>query len=139
MAGESANHDDYTSAYDAARYLIGHRDDQESSFSLEDLLGDIDAFNLGNMLVNITQPLNRLIRSYYEDERYKARFSLFFENRFSNDANLLQSQATYVLNSDEPIILEMRGVLRGGNHTDEQGEEVSRAFKDIVVQKANED
>lgn len=137
VANPAANHDDYTTAYDAARYFIGHRDESISFFSLTDLIGDVDAFNLGNMLVSMTQPLDDLIRSYYEDERYKVRYSLFFENRFSNDSNLLQSQGSYVLNSNDPIIFGMREALGGGGYTDEQGEEIARAFKDIIVEKAN--
>lgn len=109
---------------------------------MTDFIGDVDAVNIGNMLLNIPQPINSLLRHYYED-RYKVRFSLFFESRFSGDPNLVQSQSTYVLTSDEAGMLEIRRLFMFAFETPgysiEQGEEVARAFKDILVRLSNEE
>ncbi|PLR75282.1 hypothetical protein CU633_21905 [Bacillus sp. V3-13] len=141
-AGQAATIEGYASAYDAALYLIGNTDDSVSKFSLIDFLADVDAFNIGNMLNNIPQPINDLLRYYFED-RYKVRFSLFFDNRFSGNPNLVQAQSTYLLTSDEPGIFEMRSLFMNAfntpYYTDEQGEEVAMAFKDILIQKAGEE
>ncbi|ESU34091.1 hypothetical protein G3A_02915 [Bacillus sp. 17376] len=141
-AGDSAVAEGFDSAYDAAFHLIGHFDESKSEFSMSDFIADVDAVNIGNMLLNIPQPINGLLRYYYED-RYSVRFSLFYENRFSGDPNLVQSQGTYVLTSSEAGILELRGLFmdrfKVPGYSTEQGEEVARAFKDILVQLVNEE
>ncbi|RBP86543.1 peptidoglycan hydrolase-like protein with peptidoglycan-binding domain [Cytobacillus firmus] len=141
-AGTSAVAEGFDSAYDAALHLIGHLDETKSRFSMTDFIGDVDAVNIGNMLLNIPQPINSLLRHYYED-RYKVRFSLFFESRFSGDPNVVQSQSTYVLTSDEAGMLEIRRLFMFAFETPgysiEQGEEVARAFKDILVRLSNEE
>lgn len=140
--GTSAVAEGFDSAYDAALHLIGHLDETKSRFSMTDFIGDVDAVNIGNMLLNIPQPINGSLRHYYED-RYKVRFSLFFESRFSGDPNLVQSQSTYILTSDEAGMLELRWLFMTAFDTPvfsvEDGKEVARAFKDILVRLSNEE
>lgn len=141
-AGGAATIEGYNSAYDAALYLIGNPNEGVSKFSLTDFIADVDAFNIGNMLINIPQPINDLLRYYFED-RYKVRFSLYFENRFSGDPNIVQAQSTYLLTSNELGIFEMRSLFKNAfntpYYTEEQGKEVAKAFKDILIQKTNEE
>lgn len=133
VAGNAVSYEEYSSTYNAAVDLIGNK--HKGTFSLPDLLGDIDANNIANMLINIPQPLNELLR-YYLLDRYKVRFSLFFESRFENDLNTVLSESKYILNSKDPIIFGLREVFISNfnvvPYTEEQGDEVARAFRDVL-------
>ncbi|WP_082824307.1 glycoside hydrolase domain-containing protein [Rossellomorea marisflavi] len=142
VAGGSMVADGYDSGYEAAFEQIGHLDKSVSTFSMADLIADVDAVNLGNMLIHIPEPINLLLRNYFK-EQYAVRFSLFFESLFSGDFDLVQSESEYVLTSEGFPNKEIRGVFllrfEVPGYTSEHGIDVARAFKDKLVELVNEE
>lgn len=92
------------------------------------------------MLIDNPQPINDLIRFDFK-ESYKRRFRLFVKNRFSGDVNIVQQQSTYLLTSSEAIILELRGIFitafKVAGFSEEEGKQVARAFKAVLIDFAN--
>lgn len=131
----AVNEGEYASVYDAAFDLIANKDDTISQFSLQDLLADVDALNIASKAIDTTLPLNELLREYY-DRTYMKRFSLFVDNRFSGDINKVKEEIIYLLTTNSPIIFTWRNLFKlsfvKNNFSDEEGEQVATAFKDIL-------
>ncbi|WP_054860773.1 hypothetical protein [Gracilibacillus sp. JCM 18860] len=143
VAGDSVEASNYDTVYDAAYDLIGHRNPSVSTFNLKDLIVDIDAVNIGGVqLLNNTEPLNQLIRNYYGYlGDYNWRFTKFLQSRFfmnneEQSYDYLQDQATAILNSNDLLVAQARALFKDAfdvaYYTEEEGEEVARAFRDVI-------
>ncbi|MBM7597690.1 peptidoglycan hydrolase-like protein with peptidoglycan-binding domain [Virgibacillus halotolerans] len=152
VAGESVDAVDdsrYSTVYDAAYNLIGNRDASKSTFTLKDLIVDVDALNMGATLRRNLQPLNKVIKEYYGKlGEYNRRYNSFLINRFF-DQNEEQSydhlldEATDILNSKTSLIDAARVLFKNHfevtSYTEEEGVEVARAFRDVIKREGDKE
>lgn len=61
-------------------------------FSSDDLLADIDAVNIGKILLSSNRRLHEVVKEYYSF-LYLTRYSSFLTNRFFGDLKLVKSQS----------------------------------------------
>lgn len=142
VAGDSVTTEGYNSVYDAAIDLIGNSDSNITTFSIHDLIADVDAVNIGREVIDSNLPLNEVIRQYYTNG-YKKRFTKFINNRFSGDLLTLRQQSEYVLSSQDFVIREFRALFMSdfvfdvAYFTEEEGKQVALAFTDKLSSLAN--
>ncbi|MCA0174578.1 glycoside hydrolase domain-containing protein [Bacillus sp. RAR_GA_16] len=129
----------FYSIYEAATSRIGS---YKGSFSFTDLLGDVDGLNIGHELIKSGNSLRLpdVIKDYYANS-YQNRYSLFFKNRFDFDIETLYNQVDMLLNSTEPLLTAQRVlfIAKFGpfTYTRSEGEEMARAFTDLIMEKVN--
>ncbi|QXE02278.1 glycoside hydrolase domain-containing protein [Terribacillus sp. DMT04] len=123
-------------AYECAKYYIGHETD--GSFTLDDLLGDVDAYNIAQMVLNQSLTIYDATVKYY-DENVQKRFTLFFENRFGGSVETLEAEVARYGYEADPVITAMRELLQSFSVPSEVEVRVAAAFEDVIRQKVIEE
>ncbi|ULO04783.1 DUF1906 domain-containing protein [Paenibacillus sp. 19GGS1-52] len=124
----------------AARDFIGTTN-EKGTFDIKDLIADVDAVNIAFELNQAGgRKLNELIRAYYEDVNYGSnRYSLFVANKFGTLSNV-EIEGKRLLTAGTPLdLVGVRAAFKFQfavpDYTEEQGEEVAKAFGDILEVK----
>lgn len=130
--------DDYNGdVYECARDLIGSKL-VPSYFPFTDLLADVDAVNIAREIIKDREntTINGAVQDYYGNSVFR-RFSRFYQNRFDQDEDTLNSEVRkYVLGETQAIEI-MRNQLLNDYHiepySDEDGEKLAQAFVDVLL------
>ncbi|WP_346623822.1 glycoside hydrolase domain-containing protein [Blastococcus montanus] len=104
-----ANEESYASGYLFCQDRLGTVTGL-SSFSMKDLLEDVDGFHIG-LAVRAGQPINQAFRTYYAAQGcYTTRFSSFWRQRYAADRYTCMSAAKTTLygghNDPQDVLLE---------------------------------
>lgn len=70
------NSNEFDTIYDATLFLLGHQNSSVTSFSMSDLLADVDAYNIYNLLCSNETNLSSVF-NYYYSTGYNTRFTDF--------------------------------------------------------------
>ncbi|MCM3352813.1 MULTISPECIES: glycoside hydrolase domain-containing protein [Bacillus] len=129
---------EFNSPYDAATKIIGNM----YQFSLDDLFSDVDAINLANKtsVGANAQPLNIVIRDYYNNNEFMNRFTQFVNNRFDGSLDKIFSEAEYYLNTNlDPVVVPIRLAFKRAFDVEDYSEEIGKitaqAFRDVIEKK----
>lgn len=127
----------YSTLYEAAKALIGSN---KGSFSIGDVLADIDAVNIERKLDARKTTLSYEIRQYYLQGGNKKRFTDFINNRFGSNS-LVYDEVRYFVNapSYDPITTLFVELLKKEDYSEEQGKIVARAFADYLIEQASKE
>ncbi|WP_144557871.1 glycoside hydrolase domain-containing protein [Shouchella miscanthi] len=127
----------FNSLYDAAYYYIGHTSDSAGTFPLEDLLGDMDAINIGRALdlndtnANVYEEMN----TYYR-LGFRRRFKQAAHNRFEYNREEIYNEAYQLLTTLNPLISTPRTLFRQAfnvdSFTNEEAENVAKHLETFV-------
>lgn len=136
--------DDYNGdVYECARDLIGSKL-VPSYFPFTDLLADVDAVNIAREIIKDREntTINGAVQDYYGNSVFR-RFSRFYQNRFDQDEDTLNSEVRkYVLGETQAIEI-MRNQLLNDYHiepySDEDGEKLAQAFVDVLLDYVNKE
>lgn len=130
--------DNETRTYKAAYDLIGTKT-SAGNFDNSDFLGDIDAINIAQILLNNkTKPILNAVQEYYNSLVF-SRYKLFYKNKFNSNENNLRLNASNIMIGDNPDITAARVALRGSMqmevpyYTEEEGEIIANAFADKIL------
>ncbi|MGH1325452.1 glycoside hydrolase domain-containing protein [Bacillus pretiosus] len=129
------NQKTYLAAYD----FIGGKSEEALNFDYKDLLGDVDAFNIGKMLKeNAKLTIYEATKLYYSGPVMN-RYTQFFKGKFKNDYNTMKTDAENVMNGMSIELIAIREALRAVNpkllvphYTDEEGNMIAKAFADKI-------
>ena len=121
------NSNNYETIYDATLTLLSNQDSSVTSFSMSDLLADVDAYNLYN---GINSDRSNFIRAF--NEYYSSQYSMRFTN-FTNswskqriyDCVRCYTTNTFFLGIDWPL-------LKGYKITSTQSDAIAQAFTDYI-------
>ncbi|MEI5908209.1 glycoside hydrolase domain-containing protein [Bacillus spongiae] len=121
----------------AGLYLINNPD--IGTFPPKDLIADVDAFNVGHILLNNRSlRLPVVLKNYYAN-LYQKRFSLFLQNRFHNSIEVLYEQSIKIFNSPNPVLTAQRVAIVAAVgpfvYNFQQGEDMATAFTNIIYRK----
>ncbi len=120
--------------YQNALELMGSYDAQNTNFSYQDILADIDAVNIiYNLKKSTTSVISGVLINYYygPDKEYKYRFTSFMK-KISMDYNILQEKVDFYT-SDDPIISIIRNKISRASQM--QLKAAGRAFINFIKQK----
>ncbi|MFG6672351.1 hypothetical protein ACGYLS_18795, partial [Bacillus subtilis] len=130
--------DNETRTYKAAYDLIGTKT-SAGNFDNSDFLGDIDAINIAQILLNNnTKPILNAVQEYYNSLVF-SRYKLFYKNKFNSNENNLRLNASNIMIGDDPDITAARVALRGSMqmevpyYTKKEGEIIANAFADKIL------
>lgn len=134
-------------AYVYFRNYIGNLDESKSTFSLYDLIADVDAFNMGMKLIetNNDKSLAELFRETYSTSGdWKERYSRFYSKRFGGKMEQLRGAAANVFGAPvdpaylgfRTIVLGSRGVILGQVSLSVCNE-AGYAFADHILDRIN--
>ncbi|MGQ0516849.1 hypothetical protein ACT453_40655, partial [Bacillus sp. D-CC] len=80
-------------------------------FDYKDLLGDVDAFNIGKMLKeNAKLTIYEATKLYYSGPVMN-RYTQFFKGKFKNDYNTMKTDAENVMNGMSIELIAIREAL----------------------------
>lgn len=135
------------SFYDAAFNAIGA---PGTSFSYTDLVADVDAYNIGRIIINSGYKtyVKDAILNYYKNDS-GTRFNMFFKERFGGSFEQAAKEVEYFLtvplkfDIDADIIVAARTqFLRAFGvkpYTSEEAKEIARAWsKKLAIFQGNE-
>lgn len=98
----------YQCAYD----FVGSNSEYAINFSQEDLLGDVDAVNVAQLLLNDpSATLFSKVTEYFDGTGVLKRFRNFFKNKFNVDIETMRANALEILVGDDPELLAARIAL----------------------------
>lgn len=123
------NSNDYDTIYEATILLLGNHDNSASSFSMSDLLADVDAYNLYSNLCSNGSSSNfiSIFDDYYQS-LCMTRFTDFSGSRTRQemyDCVRLYTTNTFFLWVDWPL-------LNGYSITSSQSDAIAQAFTDYI-------
>ena len=126
--------------YQATKDLIGAIEGSPYSdllFDIDDLLGDVDAVNIGRMIeLDSSKSLSEIINDYYQGAVAR-RFSLFVSEIFGDEASMRTLVNTIMTGSitSNPIYYTLRTQLRDDSLTSEEERgAMARAFCDKIME-----
>ena len=104
---------------------------QDSSFSLSDLIADIDAVGINELMINA--PIYEAFTNYYSDD-YKNRYSMFVEYVFNGDADSIISTANDYLNPKNNLTSLFMKIFNS-EYNDSIMQDVSKGFSNFIIGK----
>lgn len=123
----------YQCAYDS----VGSESEYAINFSLEDLLGDADAVNLAQLLLDDPNAtLYSKVVEYYNGTGVQKRFRDFFVNEFGADTEQMRSGALDVLISADPDLIAARVALGeeyANSYDDNDAQQMANGFTDKIT------
>jgi peptidoglycan hydrolase-like protein with peptidoglycan-binding domain len=110
----------------------------EGYFSFDDLLGDVDAVNISQILKNDQgKSIYPAFLEYYYEVDLSKRFTNFFQNKFNSSIDELYDKATYYVCGNDPLVTGMREKLLDSygisDIPQEDGEKLVDAFANVLI------
>lgn len=127
----------YDLTYTAASRLLGSKT-LSSHFPFEDLIGDVDAQNISNLLnASPEKQLATVVKEYYEGDLTK-RYSTFVKERFGT-LDGLRKEAEDLMTSLNPLVISFVKMLLGDTtYVRDEGLAVAHAFADKMAELVNQ-
>lgn len=134
--------DIYPSVFYAAKKFLS--ESEGSTFTLGDLLADIDAINLSVLVGDFSDAKNfsEVIEEYFIRGGCNQRFRDCIKNRFGQDKYIYTEASSFLTskwyqNVISKILVEMLKKMFGvEDFTDEDANEVARAFSEYMIEQA---
>lgn len=122
----------YAAAYDLLGMVEGEPHDK-LSFDLDDLLADVDGFNIAYEAKRLNLSISEIFPSYYTQGHVNTRFTDFYNRRFSGDPDVLLHDALEIMNGNNVVLVAARLELLDGTLNNEELNIVATAFYDKIM------